>query len=193
MKPLAFNSAEPCPLTKALLVIGFCANTDEEALLVASGIHPDQIWMRGRNAESLEFALRYFRKRAGVLRVAADLRLFGPTRKEINAVMAKFHDAGIIVEDIIIRETNPHVLTQKTFVSLAASAGIKNHRTARRRGRVGGIAKGIAAAIEREAAVPLYLIRRIVNYPGLSWRVVEDLLKEVASGSTLRRRYLEQG
>lgn len=185
------NTARTPPLSHPPLTVGFAVDREGEAKLIAAGIDQDLIWMRGRGAESLAWAIRYLRRRAGMIAVADDLRVFGATRKEISATMAGFHAQGVVVRNVESGEENPHVLVQAAFSAISASAGMRNHRTARRRGRLGGIGKGIAAAIEREKDVPAYLIRRIVNHPGLPWRIVKDLLKEVASVSTLRRKYAE--
>lgn len=189
------NSAHRPPQGKPLLpllTVGFCVDQEGEAKLIAAGVHPDQIWMRGRGAESLEWAVRWLRRRPGMVCVADDLRIFGASRKEISAWMARFHVQGVVVNDVVEEETNPHLLVQRAFVAIAASAGMRNHRTARRRGRLGGIGKGIAAAVERENGVPAWLIRKIVNHPALTWAIIKDLIGEVASISTLRRRYIEQ-
>lgn len=80
------NSAKPQLRHVSLKTLGFCVDKAGEAELLADGV--EHIWMRGRQAESLDWAIDFFRGEPGVLKVANDLRCLGPTRKEIFAYTA---------------------------------------------------------------------------------------------------------
>lgn len=187
-----FFSPPTAPQSNPLMTVGFCVNREGEANLLASGIPEHRIWMRGRGAESLDYALRYFRDTKGVLAVADDLRIFGPTRKDIMSRMGDLHERGITIRDVVMSEENPHALAHRALTAISASSGTKDHRTARKRGRSGGIGKGIAAQVARDKDVPQWLVRNIVNDRDIPWDVKMRVLDNKFSQSTLRRRYAEK-
>ena len=167
------------------MTLGFCVDKAGEAELMADGV--DQIWMRGRQGESLDWAIDYFRGRPGVLKVANDLRVFGPTRKEIFAYTADLTRRGIKVVDIHDPGANLSELEHKALVSMNAAGGIANKRQARYRGSKGGKAKGVAAWRERNEIAPEWLLRNMVAMLGA--KKAAALVENKISASTFSRHY----
>lgn len=183
------NSAQPPPQTKALLTVGFCVNCEGEAQLIAAGVDPDLIWMRGGGAESLKWAINYLRGRSGMVCVADDLRIFGDSRKAISAQMAAFHVQGVIVRDVVRDENNPHVLTQAAFEAMAKSAGMRNHRTARRRGSLGGKSKAVAAELARAIRIDPEIARRLWSLKEITQKTKLWVLGEGFTLSSCQRHF----
>lgn len=182
-----FIRAQSQPQTAALLKLGYCINSKGEDQLVADGIEPELIWMRGRGAEDLDYALRYFRGRPGTLAVADDLRVFGPTRKDICGTMARLHESKIVVEDVRTGNRNPHELEHLALIALSSSASMKNHRTARRRGSKGGNAKREAEAARRSAQIADDIALRLCASAKLTWLEKSEILG--MTPSTIQRHY----
>lgn len=182
------NTADRAPQGHSLLTIGFCVDREGEAALSAAGV--ELIWMRGRGSESLEWAIDWLRDRPGVICVADDLRILGPTRKEIFARLAQFVRKGITLQDVRQPGLNSHELAERTLASINAASGMGNRRTARRRGAKGGLAKGAAAWIARGEIAPRWLIENMVQMFGAVKTAVA--LDNKISASTLRRQYAAQ-
>lgn len=183
------NSAHALPQTEAVLTLGYCVDLAGEAKLLASGIPKEMIWRRGDQVESLDFALRYFRKRTGILAVVDDLRIFGESRKAIIAQQHDLKARGILVLDIVANDNDELSLLDRALKALSSSAGIRNHRTARRRGAKGGEAKGIAAAAQRNAVLAHEIVRRFVKESGLSLKRLAYLFGPPFNVSALRRHF----
>lgn len=179
------NSAAMAPIPAHLLTLGFCIDKAGEAELQADGV--EHIWMRGRQAESLDWAIDFFRGEPGVLKVSNDLRTFGPTRKEIFAYTADLTRRGIKVVDVRDPGANLSELEHKALVSMNAASGIKDKRQARYRGSKGGTAKGVAAWRERNEIAPEWLLRNMVDELGA--KRTAALLENKISASTLGRHY----
>lgn len=179
------NSANPGNVIHSLLTLGFCVDRAGEQALQDAGV--DHIWMRGRHAESLDWAIDFFRGRPGVLNVANDLRCFGSTRKEIFAYTADLTRRGIKVVDIRDPGANLSELEHKALIAKNASAGIANKRQARYRGSKGGTAKGVAAWRERNEVAPEWLLRNMVDELGA--KATAALLENKISASSLGRHY----
>ena len=62
---------------------GFCKTKEQERELIAYGLPARAIFMDGRGAENLELCLESFRDRPGTLILAADIRMFGATRRKV--------------------------------------------------------------------------------------------------------------
>lgn len=181
------NTAHQAPHQDHLLTLGFCVDKAGEAQLIEDGVEPKLIWMRGRQSENIDWAIDYFRDRPGVLKVANDLRVFGPTRKEIFARTADLSRRGIKVEDIRDPGANLSELEHKALIAMNAASGTKNRRQARYRGSKGGTAKGVSAWRARNDIAPEWLVRNMVEQLGA--KRTAALLENKISASTLGRKY----
>jgi hypothetical protein len=131
--------------------------------LRAAGV--ERVWRRGNGAENLDDAIFDFRGRSGALAITDDLRIFGLTQKEIFARCSALMNAGIKVIDITHPSDNIHDLQRRAFVALHAAAPIRNHRIARRRGRMGGLAKAAAAQAARDGRCSPDIVARLCRHP----------------------------
>lgn len=172
-----------------ILAIGYCTDDLSEKVLREHGIDADLIWQKGRGVECLDYALRYFRGRPGVLAVAEDLRLFGDARKAIFDQVRELNTLGITVRDVVANDDDPLSLVERALVAKSKSAGMKNHRTARRRGSKGGLAKKLAAEATRNAILAHDIVVRLCSHPKLTKRDCAEILGPPFSLSTLIRNY----
>jgi hypothetical protein len=180
-------SADRPPQSNQVMTLGFCVDCDGENELKAAGV--TKIWMRGRQSESVDWAISYFRGRPGILTVANDLRVFGPTRKEIFARTAELARRGITLRDVRQPDANMSELEHKALVAMSASCGTKNHRQARRRGSIGGLAKKASQEAKRNALLNRDIVMRLCAHPKLTWADRAEILGEPFSISSLQRHY----
>lgn len=168
---------------------GFCKHKDQVAALKACGLTDKEIWLDGRQAEDLERCLASFRGRPGVLMIAPNLTVFADSRKGVAAMMDRLVKAKIKVVDVVHPqdETVPAMM-HRADVAIAHS-GLCDRRTARKRGRRGGEAKGVAAIQRREGLVPTAFVQRVVEHPEVPWRIKMEILGPGFSKSTLRRHH----
>lgn len=167
---------------------GFCRTKDQAAALRGYGLTDKAIYVDRRGAEDLEQCLASFRGRPGTLVIAPDLRVFGASKAAVAAIMARLERAEIRVVDAIHPQDQTIAeMLQRAFKAISGSR-FRDRRTARRRGRHGGLAKGQTAQAARDGAVPPELVARIVQNQEIAWRVKLALLPGF-SESTLRRRY----
>lgn len=173
-------------------VIAFAANEHQETLLKQRGVPGDRIWCKGDAWTTIAAPLAYDRGRRGTLLVISEGRVFGDSRSEVMDSSRRIELAGVRVIDLKHLEdcTNSQVI-ERALSAAAGSIRLRDRRTAKRRGRTGGKAKGLSMQNRREAEVPGWLISKIVNHQKLDWSIIMDLLRTVASKSTLRRRYAE--
>lgn len=167
-----------------LLAIGFTTNPEGEARLRKEGI--EQIWMRGRGAECLDEAIYAFRRRPGGLAITDDLRIFGHTQRDILAKASELHKLNIQIIDIERPTADPHELVHRALRALHASQPIRNHRTARRRGRMGGLGKAANEAVRRAALVSDDIAMRLCA-SRLHWKEKAEILGMAIS--TIQRHY----
>jgi len=165
---------------------GFCVNREGEARLMANGVEPKSIYMRGRGAENMDWCLRSFRGRPGVLKVADDLTIFGQARQDIFGVTKALHTGKIGLCDVVTGETNPHELEHRALKILSSKNGACDPRTARKRGRIGGYRKGVTEKARRNAAVSDEIVERVCA-SRLTWDEKSFILG--IPESTLRRNY----
>lgn len=172
-----------------MITRGFCRHRDYLAPLKGMGLVDKAIWLEGRGAETLEWCLASFRGRPGKLMIAPDLRVFGQAKRDIAAVMAQLERARIRVVDIIHPQDETIAdMLQRAFVAISGSR-FRDKRTARRRGRSGGIGRGLAAAGKRAEIAADFVIRNIVNDPDISWDQAVAIFDGKISEATLRRHY----
>ena len=167
-----------------LLTIGWATNPEGEARMQKERI--ERIWMRGRGAEALDDAIYEFRGRPGGLAIDTDLRIFGHTQRDILAKASELHKAGIRIIDIDRPTADPHELVHRALRALHASQPIRNHRTARRRGRTGGLAKAANEAIRRAGLISDDIAIRLCA-SRLHWKEKAEILGMPIS--TIQRHY----
>jgi hypothetical protein len=172
-------------VTLPILSVGFCVDITGEEKLRKAGL--SKIWRRGNGAESLEDAIAEFRGRPGALVVSDDLRIFGLTQKEIFARCSALADMEIKVANVNHPGENIHDLQRRAFGALHAAAPIRDHRTARRRGRQGGLAKAAAAQAARDGRCSPDIVARLCQHPALTWEDCAGILGPHFSTSTLQR------
>jgi hypothetical protein len=182
-------SSRPPSQSNQTMTLGFCVDCAGESELTKAGVDPKKIWMRGRQSESIDWAISYFRGRPGILTVANDLRVFGPTRKEIFARTAELSRRGITLRDVRQPDANMSELEHKALIAMAASCGTKNHRQARRRGSIGGLAKKASQEAKRNALLNRDIVLRLCAHPKLTWADRSEILGEPFSISSLQRHY----
>jgi hypothetical protein len=172
-----------------VLTIGLCANGDEEARLQAAGVK--QIYRIGRGLESLHWALDWLRGRGGVLKVAADLRIFGATRADMMAALDDCERQGVMVIDIAHPDdTTLAQRIKRALIAISSARFIGDRRKARREGSKGGKAKGASAWMARNEIAPRWLIENMVRMFGAVKAAAA--LDNKISASTLRRQYAAQ-
>lgn len=173
----------------------FCTDRQHVEAFKELGLPDKLIYVAGRGAEDLESCLASFRDRPGKLLIAPDLRVFRapgkePARKDVAAVMARLERAQIRVVDVIHpQDETISDMIQRSSI-LISGTRIRDRRTSRRLGRVGGLARGENARSARAQIDTDWLIRQIVNDPDISWKVALRILDGKISEATLRRHYL---
>lgn len=178
----------------APLVLGYAQNKDEEAFLLSQGVA--RVWRKGRLSECLAEAVLAFRRRPGVLAIAADLRCLCDKaevkRPDVVAALARFERAKIVVRDYREPEATHAELLDSAFKSVANARFTKNRRKAKREGAKGGTRKGVAAQERRNARVADDIVERLVSPEvGLSWKMCAWVLGEGFSTASLNRQYGE--
>lgn len=155
---------------------GYCRNlprytaSEQEAALLASGLKAKDIYIEGRNSESLKEATR--RLDGGhILKIAADARVFGWdgenfAQARLFAAMKDCEKREIKVVDITHPEDDTYTALTERAKALAAKharwAGSK--KTAKKTGALGGIAKGISAMSKRlapELAIDIWAQKKL--------------------------------
>lgn len=173
-------------------VRGYCTTRSLRLDLLHYGMSEQHIYCLADEGEDLDECLRTFRDRPGHLVLATDLREFGRNKKIISETMTRLEKAKILVLDI----TRPEDDTQAALIQrssyMISNERLVDSRRAVSMGRWGGEARGKKFREKRDALDENGLIKRIVNHPGLSWKIRGELLKGVASVSSLRRHYLEK-
>lgn len=168
---------------------GFAVNPTQEAAIVAYGLSPKGVYLRGRNKEDIDDALTALRD-GGELLIAGDLRIFGSKRKEILAITDRIEAAGIKIVDV----RKPTASLSKLIdCALSKTAGDARKKGAgvsvKKAGKKGGKRKGVVQELRRAAIAHEDVVRRICEAPELSWRRRAEILGPPFSTGTLRRRY----
>lgn len=179
------NSSPASPLTNSLKKVGFCVDIMGEASLRSAGV--ELIWRRGDGDESLDWAIACFRDEPGTLAITDSLLIFRAGRNEILARLSELARKKIAVVDIRYPDATVHDLEAEALRSLSASNGMRDRRTAKKRGRLGGVAKREAARIRRGAADPHGLAKKVWQHPDIPLRIRTELIEDICSASTARR------
>lgn len=172
------------------VVRGFAKCKDEVDWLKKNALTDKAIWLDGRGAENLEECIASFRSRPGQIVIARDLRAFGETKRDVAAAMAKLEKAKIEVVDLAHPDdTTVSEMLHRASVAISGYR-LRDRRTARKRGREGGLANGVAAQESRSGIAPDWLVRNIVAEQSIAWKVKVRVLAGRFSEATLRRRYM---
>jgi hypothetical protein len=167
-------------------IVGYAASKDQAARLIEAGYSP--VFREGDGAETLTEALKYFRKRRATLAICTDGSVFGDKRKPVVDALKLIDAAGLTIHDI----ANPDdkLLSDHMERGLRWAAGfgrIRDRRTARQRGALGGKAKLAAMEARRDLVASRPVIERLCNHPKLTWRDCADILEMPVQ--TLKRCY----
>lgn len=153
-----------------------------------------KIYVEGYGAETLEAVITAFRKDCGTLCLATDMRVLGDSQQDILAAYKRLKAANIVVLDTDTRERSNR---DGVEMHKRAAAGLQRDRSMggdpkapKKRGRRGGIGKGVAMAAKRAEIASDDVIRRAVTFEKLTWRDRAYLLG--ISMATLRRKYLNK-
>lgn len=167
---------------------------EQRAKLAADGVKI--IYEYGKDAEDIDGCLMAFRKRGGIIKIAADLRVFGDTQDEITEAVSKCEEAGVTIRDIAHPELK--TVSKQQRYAFGRIAFMRrwdgDRRRAGRTGSEGGKAKAVVAAAKRAERVPDDTICRLIGVVEagkvLTWRYLEWALGgKPFSVGTLRRHY----
>lgn len=169
----------------------FCRNREHLPSFKAYGLPDKLIYLDGRGGEDLDRCLASFRGRPGRLLVAPDLRVFGASKKAVAQTMARLERAKIRVVDVIHPQDETVSEQLHRASVLISGTRFRDRRTARNRGREGGVAKGEIARSTRAQIDTDRLIRNVVReHARIGWPIVLRICGGKLSESTLRRHYL---
>jgi hypothetical protein len=172
------------------IVRGYCTDKDARKALIAHGLQDRLVYLDGSGAEDFGACLRSFRGRPGYLVVAQDLSLFGLKKRLVADHTDALERLGVRIIDIAHPQDKTYAaMLQRANVTISGSVFHKNVRLARRVGRAGGFAKGMAAELARNELVPAWLLDRLVDNKRISWDDKVALVEPHISRSGLRRHY----
>lgn len=166
---------------------------EQVAELTAAGVTDKVTYINGRGAESLSACVAAFRGEPGELLVAADLRVFGESRKAILDTLAMLDRMKITVRDVAHKETSQPAMMDRALTALANYSKWKGgSKTQAKNGRQGGKLKATWQNMRRAEKVPEDVVRRLCACPKLTWKDCEAILGgKPFSAATLRRHYAE--
>lgn len=155
------------------------------------GIPDKDIWVDGRNKESLPGFLNNLRRGGSdEVYVAADLRVFGQGRKAILGITDQIEEKRIPIRSVLFPEKRFSALLDDALHEIAKySRKLGGDKTAKKDGRRGGIEKRKAYVQRRDAVAAPGVIERMVNHPKLTWLDCEIILGPPFSVASLRRHY----
>ncbi len=164
---------------------------EQEEYLLAFGITKRELYVDGASAESLSSCIASFRGQGGELFIAADLRVFGESRKAILDTMAMLDSLKIKVCDIHSGENSMPMMIDRALAELASYSRWAGSRgMATRTGRKGGKTKAIKQEAKRAEIAHPDVVRRLCECDKISWREKSAILGgNPYSTATLRRRY----
>jgi hypothetical protein len=117
----------------------------QEAMLIAAGLEPRQIYTEGRGPENLAALVRAVRD-GQLIAVHGGLRVFGDNHRQIAAAVAKIEQRGGIVIDVETEDRSDRHGVRMLSRALARMRGeLTMGDRAAEIGAAGGKARGIAA------------------------------------------------
>lgn len=119
------------------------------------------------------------------------LRVLGTSRVSIMERVRELKARNITPYDLDTGNDDPAELLNAAIAKINGARALKeNPRHARRIGRAGGTAKGIAAAERRDEILKEEIVIRLCSAPELTWKRRAEILGGAPfSESTLRRLY----
>ncbi len=164
---------------------------EQVAELTAAGIGDRETYINGRGAETLSACVASFHGRPGELLIAADLRVFGESRKAILETLAMLNRMQITVRDVANEETNQPAMMDRALTALANYSKWKgDSKKQAKNGRQGGKLKATWQEMRRAEKVPEDVVRRLCACPKLTWKDCAAILGgKPFSAATLRRHY----
>lgn len=184
----ALNTTPTAPLGNSPKIVGFCVDIMGEADLHAAGV--ETVWRRGNGDESLDWAIASFREGPGILKITDSLLIFGEGRNEILARLSELARKKIALVDIRSPDATVHDLEAEVLRSISANNGMRDKRTARKRGRMGGHAKAIAAQAVRQTIAADWFMKNLAALIPIS--MIVAAAENKISASSFRRHYLKQ-
>lgn len=160
-------------------------------LLKTFGLKEREIYVEGRGAEDFEALLRSLHPGDDFLHVAADLRVFGDSRKEILGKTEQLEKRTVRVLDVRDENASFSVLMDRGLAELGKYARFRGRTgKAKQIGRAGGEGKAVAAKKKRDDIMREDIVRRLCAHPKLTWQDCEDILGgKPFTVASLRRHY----
>ena len=170
--------------------IPFCTVGQQHQAALDAGKSLRSIYVEGRGAETFEICIAQFRN-GGRLGLVGGLRVLGGTRNAIMDRLRELKKRKIVPYDLDTGNEDQAELLDAAINKINGAKALKENRGhARRIGRAGGAAKGIAAADRRDAILKEEIVARLCAAPELGWkRKAEILGGKPFSESTIRRLY----
>lgn len=172
----------------------------QRQLLHADGLKDRDIYEDAGKDENIDACIMAFRGRGGVIKIAADFRVFGDSQEAITAVVDRCEQQGIKLVDVAHPELKSvSAQIKHAFARLAFMRRFDgDKRKARKTGEAGGRAKAVVAAAKRAERVPDLTISRLIwtveNKQVVTWRHLEWILGgKPFSVATIRRHYVSSG
>ncbi len=163
------------------------------AELTAAGLTDKETYVNGRGSESLSACIASLRGQPGEIVIAADLRIFGESRKAILDTLAMLERLQITVRDVAHKETSQPAMMDRALTALANYSKWKgDSKKQAKNGRQGGKARGLIAALKRAEKMPDDAVRRLTCSLGetVTWKLIAHVTG--LSTATLRRHYVEE-
>lgn len=158
--------------------------------LIESGVQERVIYVDGRDAEDFPALVRALRPGDEVC-IAADLRVFGESRREILGITGQLEDLKIKIIDFAHPEDKRFTdQLDRALSELAKYNRWKGSRAgAKAMGRRGGHGKRKAYEEKRNGVARSDVIQRLVDSPGMTWQRAADILGPPFSVGSLRRHF----
>lgn len=158
--------------------------------LIAAGVQERVIYVDGREAEDFPALLRALRP-GDEIYIAADLRVFGDSRKEILLITGQLEDQKTKIVDVAHPEDKRlSDMLDRALTEIAKYNRWKGSKAnAKATGRRGGQGKREAYEKRRSERVADDIVQRLVDYPGMTWDGAAKILGKPFSVGTLRRHF----
>ena len=159
------------------------------ARLKAFGIKDRDIYVEGRGAETFDAMRQTLRPTDTLVYVAADLRVFGNGRKEILGKTRLLEEKNVGICDVRDVTASFSEIMDLTLSELAKYNRRMDSKEAERTGRKGGIQKRKAYEVYRAEVAREDVIQRLVDAPGMTWKLAAKILGPPFSISSLRHHF----
>lgn len=170
-------------------IIGFCETAEQEDDLIAAGVEPDLIYQHGRNGENLHYCRLKFRDQPGTLLIASGLEVLARTREGMFSAIKAFRAFGATIINVLQPDMSFEDLIEDAIRAISKAVFRENRKKARYEGKKGGHAKGTNAAAARNGIVPDDVVRRLLQFPGMTYRKAAEILGKPFSSASLCRHF----